>query len=108
MVSASFDDLVVSGAGRVTGRFTVVGNTVFTAASNFSNTVTVAGQIDSNKVGTLTDAALKFQTVASPDTYTAIHFDGTLDDMRLEYGMDAADEFFGRIRMSDNLSTDPF
>ena len=52
MVSASFDDLVVSGAGRVTGRFTVVGNTVFTAASNFSNTVTVAGQIDSNKVGT--------------------------------------------------------
>ena len=108
MVSASFDDLVVSGAGRVTGRFTVVGNTVFTAASNFSNTVTVAGQIDSNKVGTLTDAALKFQTVASPDTYTAIHFDGTLDDMRLEYGMDAADEFFGRIRMSDNLSTDHF
>ena len=108
MVSASFDDLVVSGAGRVTGRFTVVGNTVFTAASNFSNTVTVAGQIDSNKVGTLTDAALKFQTVASPDTYTAIHFDGTLDDSRIEYGMDAADEFFTRVRMSDNLNTDHF
>ena len=108
MVSASFDDLVVSGAGRVNANFTVGGVSTVVGAAIMSNTLTVAGQIDSNKVGTLTDAALKFQTVASPDTYTAIHFDGTLDDMRLEYGMDAADEFFGRIRMSDNLSTDHF
>ena len=108
MVSASFDDLVVSGAGRVNANFTVGGVSTVVGAAIMSNTLTVAGQIDSNKVGTLSDAALKFQTVASPDTYTAIHFDGTLDDMRLEYGMDAADEFFGRIRMSDNLSTDHF
>lgn len=108
MVSASFDDLVVSGAGRVNANFTVGGVSTVVGAAIMSNTLTVTGQIDSNKVGTLSDAALKFQTVASPDTYTAIHFDGTLDDMRLEYGMDAADEFFGRIRMSDNLSTDHF
>ena len=108
MVSASFDDLVVSGAGRVGANFTVGGIGTIVGNAVMSQTLTVNGQIDSNKVGTLAEASLKFQTVASPDTYTAIHFDGTLDDMRLEYGMDAADEFFGRIRMSDNLSTDHF
>ena len=108
MVSASFDDLVVSGAGRVGANFTVGGISTVVGAAIMSNTLTVSDQIDSNKVGTLTDAALKFQTVASPDTYTAIHFDGTLDDSRIEYGMDAADEFFTRVRMSDNLNTDHF
>ena len=108
MVSASFDDLVVSGAGRIGANFTVGGIGTIVGNAVMSQTLTVNGQIDSNKVGTLTDAALKFQTVASPDTYTAIHFDGTLDDSRIEYGMDAADEFFTRIRMSDNLSTDHF
>ena len=108
MVSASFDDLVVSGAGRVGANFTVGGISTVVGAAIMSNTLTVSDQIDSNKVGTLTDAALKFQTVASPDTYTAIHFDGTLDDSRIEYGMDAVDEFFTRVRMSDNLNTDHF
>ena len=108
MVSASFDDLVVSGAGRVGANFTVGGISTVVGAAIMSNTLTVSDQIDSNKVGTLTSAALKFQTVASPDTYTAIHFDGTTDDSRIEYGHDAADEFFTRIRMSDNLNTDHF
>ena len=108
MVSASFDDLVVSGAGRVGANFTVGGISTVVGAAIMSNTLTVAGEIDSNKVGTLTSAALRFQTVASPDTYTAIHFDGTTDDSRIEYGHDAADEFFTRIRMSDNLNTDHF
>ena len=108
MVSASFDDLVVSGAGRVNANFTVGGISTVVGAAVMSNTLTVTGQIDSNAVGTLSTAALKFQTVASPDTYTAIHFDGTSDDSRIEYGMDATEEFFTRIRMSDNLSTDHF
>jgi len=108
MVSASFDDLVVSGAGRVGANFTVGGIGTIVGNAVMSQTLTVNGQIDSNKVGTLAEASLRFPTVASPDTYTAIHFDGTSDDARIEYGHDAADEFFTRIRMSDNLTTDHF
>ena len=83
MVSASFDDLVVSGAGRVGANFTVGGIGTIVGNAVMSQTLTVNGQIDSNKVGTLAEASLKFQTVASPDTYTAIHFDGTTDDSRI-------------------------
>ena len=106
--SASFADLVVSGAGRTGGRFTVGG--VLTSVGNavMSSTLTVAGTLAANRIGTLDNASLKFPIVATPDTYTAIHFDGTTDDARIEYGHDATDEFFTRIRMSDNLTTDHF
>jgi|TARA_R100000482_G_scaffold89084_1_gene36220 hypothetical protein len=106
-VSASFDDLVVSGATRVNERFYALqsaslGDTVI------NHRARVNGQLIAALQGTLTDASLKFPLVAPTDTFTAMHFDGTTDDMRIEYGHDAADEFFGRIRMSDNLSTDHF
>ena len=106
-VSASFDDLVVSGATRVNARFYALqsaslGDTVI------NHRARVNGQLIAALQGTLTDASLKFPLVAPTDTFTAMHFDGTTDDMRIEYGHDAADEFFGRIRMSDNLSTDHF
>ena len=106
-VSASFDDVVVSGAARVNGRF-------FAPLSASLGDVTASGrarfnaQIIAALQGDLSDATIKFPIVASPDTFTAMHFDGTTDDMRIEYGHDAADEFFGRIRMSDNLSVDHF
>jgi len=108
LTSASFADLVVSGAGRTGGRFTVGG--VLTSVGNavMSSTLTVAGTLAANRIGTLDNASLKFPIVATPDTYTAIHFDGTTDDARIEYGHDATDEFFTRIRMSDNLTTDHF
>lgn len=107
MVSASFDDLVVSGAARVNARFYALqsaslGDTVI------NHRARVNGQLIAALNGTLTEASIKFPLVAPTDTYTAMHFDGTTDDMRIEYGHDAADEFFGRIRMSDNLSTDHF
>mgnify|MGYP003109895450 FL=1 len=106
-VSASFDDLVVSGATRVNERFYALqsaslGDTVI------NHRARVNGQLIAALQGTLTEASLKFPLVAPTDTFTAMHFDGTTDDMRIEYGHDAADEFFGRIRMSDNLSTDHF
>jgi len=106
-VSASFDDLVVSGAARVNARFYALqsaslGDTVI------NHRARVNGQLIAALQGTLTDASLKFPLVAPTDTFTAMHFDGTTDDMRIEYGHDASDEFFGRIRMSDNLSTDHF
>ena len=106
--SASFADLVVSGAGRVGANFTVGGIGTVIGATILSDTLSVTGQISANKVGTLANASLKFPIVANGDTYTAIHFDGTSDDSRIEYGMDNVDEFFTRIRMSDNLSTDHF
>ena len=106
-VSASFDDLVVSGAAKVNARFYALQSASLGDVTT-SHRLRVAGQVIAALQGTLTEASLKFPLVASPDTFTAMHFDGTLDDMRIEYGMDAADEFFGRIRMSDNLTTDHF
>jgi len=107
MVSASFDDLVVSGATRVGARFYALssaslGDTVI------NHRARVNGQLIAALQGTLSEASIKLPIVASPDTYTAMHLDGTTDDMRLEYGHDAADEFFTRVRMSDNLTTDHF
>ena len=108
MVSASFDDLVVSGAGRVGANFTVGGISTLIGAAILSSTASISGPIVSSKVGTLDNASLRFPIVSSPDTYTAIHFDGTTDDSRIEYGHDSTDEFFTRIRMSDNDTTDHF
>ena len=108
MVSASFDDLVVAGAGRVGANFTVGGISTVVGAAIMSNTLTVNNTLTSNHIGTLSGANIILPEVASPDTYTAMHFQGTTDDMRIEYGHDASDEFFGRIRMSDNLSVDHF
>ena len=108
MVSASFDDLVVSGAGRVGANFTVGGISTLIGAAILSSTASISGPIVSSKVGTTLNASLRFPVVANPDTYTAIHFDGTTDDARIEYGHDNVDEFFTRIRMSDNLTTDHF
>jgi len=106
-VSASFDDLVVSGATRVSGRLYATLSASL-GDTTISQRARVNGQLIAALQGTLTDASLKFPLVAPTDTFTAMHFDGTTDDMRIEYGHDAADEFFGRIRMSDNLSTDHF
>ena len=107
MVSASFDDLVVSGATRVSGRLYATLSASL-GDTTISHRARVNGQLIAALQGTLTDASIKFPLVAPTDTFTAMHFDGTTDDMRIEYGHDAADEFFGRIRMSDNLSTDHF
>ena len=108
MVSASFDDLVVSGAGRVGANFTVGGISTLIGAAILSSTASISGPIVSSKVGTQLNASLRFPVVANPDTYTAIHFDGTTDDARIEYGHEGADIFFTRVRMSDNFSLDHF
>ena len=73
-----------------------------------SHRVRVAGQLIAALQGTLSEASIKLPQVSSPDTFTAMHLDGANDDMRLEYGADASEEFFARVRMSDNLSTDHF
>ena len=106
--SASFADLVVSGAGRVGANFTVGGIGTIIGSAILSSTASISGPIVSSKVGTLANASLKFPLVGGTDTYTAMLFDGTTDDMRIEYGHEASDVFFGRIRMSDNLSVDHF
>jgi len=106
-VSASFDDLVVSGAAKVNARFYALSSASLGDVTT-SHRVRVAGQLIAALQGTLSEASIKLPQVSSPDTFTAMHLDGANDDMRLEYGADASEEFFARVRMSDNLSTDHF